>query len=349
MESPNKWWKAVLDRDRGFDGRFVYAVRSTGIYCRPTCPSRRPSRGQVLFFRDCEPAEQAGFRACRRCHPRDQMRIQSNLVREVCRYIEANSFEAVRLSTLSSQFRVSASHLRRVFLGEMGISPAQYARAYRVKAVKKALRNGSDVTSAIYEAGFGSNSRLYEISDSKLGMTPATYGKGARHERIRYTTAACSLGRILVAATHRGICSVALADSDRELISSLRSEYPQARITRDNVGLRQTLALLLAHLNGSEPCTDFPLDIRATAFQQRVWDELRRIPYGSTSSYSDVARAVGKPKAARAVARACATNPAALVIPCHRVIGKSGHAAGYRWGKTRKLQLLANEKARNRD
>jgi AraC family transcriptional regulator of adaptative response/methylated-DNA-[protein]-cysteine methyltransferase len=349
MESPNKWWKAVLDRDREFDGRFVYAVRSTGIYCRPTCPSRRPSRGQVLFFPGSEPAEQAGFRACRRCHPRDQMRIQSNLVREVCRYIEANSVEAVHLSTLSSQFRVSASHLRRVFLAELGISPAQYARAYRVKAVKKALRNGSDVTSAIYEAGFGSNSRLYEISDSKLGMTPATYGKGARHERIRYTTAACSLGRILVAGTHRGICSIALADSDRELISSLRSEYPHARITRDKVGLRQTLALLLAHLNGSEPCPDFPLDIRATAFQQRVWDELRRIPYGSTSSYSDVARAVGKPKAARAVARACATNPAALVIPCHRVIGKSGHAAGYRWGKTRKLQLLANEKARNRD
>jgi AraC family transcriptional regulator of adaptative response/methylated-DNA-[protein]-cysteine methyltransferase len=349
METRDKWWKAVLDRDREFDGRFVYAVRSTRIYCRPTCPSRRPSREQVLFFPGCEPAEQAGFRACRRCHPRDRVRLRSSLVREVCRYIEANSSEAVDLSTLSSQFRVSASHLRRVFLGELGITPAQYARAYRVKTVKKALRSGNDVTSAIYEAGFGSSSRLYEISDSKLGMTPATYGKGARHERIRYATAACSLGRLLVAATHRGICSIALADSDRELIASLRSEYPQARISRDNVGLRQTLAPLLAHLDGSQPCPDFPLDIRATAFQQRVWDELRRIPYGSTSSYSDVAQAVGKPKAARAVARACATNPAALVIPCHRVVAKTGDAAGYRWGENRKLQLLANEKARNRD
>jgi AraC family transcriptional regulator of adaptative response/methylated-DNA-[protein]-cysteine methyltransferase len=300
----------------------------------------------VVFFPGCEPAEQAGFRACHRCHPRKEVRPQSELVREVCRYIEANSIEAVHLSTLSSQFRVSPSHLQRLFKAALGVSPAQYARAYRIRAVKRALRGGSDVTSAIYEAGFGSSSRLYEISDSSLGMTPAAYGKGAGHIRIRYTTASCSLGRILVAATDRGICSIALADSDRQLLASLHQEYPEARITRDNIGLGETLAHLLAHLNGLEPRPDFPLDIRATAFQQRVWAELRRIPYGATRSYSDIARAMGKPNAARAVARACATNPAALVIPCHRVIGKSGDAAGYRWGKARKLKLLANEKAR---
>ena len=272
----------------------------------------------------------------------------SNLVRQVCRISQQTALRPYILSTLSSQFRVSPSHLQRLFKAALGISPAQYARAYRIKAVKRALRSGSDVTSAIYEAGFGSNSRLYEISDSSLGMTPATYRKGAGRIRIRYTTASCCLGRILVAATDRGICFVTLADSDRQLLASLHQEYSEARITRDNIGLRETLVRLLAHLNGSEPCPDFPLDIRATAFQQRVWDELRRIPYGATRSYSDIARAMGKPNAARAVARACATNPAALVIPCHRVIGKSGDAAGYRWGKKRKLQLLANEKAGNR-
>ena len=346
MGNPEKWWKAVLFRDRDFDGRFVYAVRSTGVYCRPTCPSRRPDRRQVVFFPGYEPAEQAGFRACRRCHPRDDARMQAKLVRDICRYIEANSTDAVHLSTLSSQFRVSPSHLHRLFKAALGISPAQYAKAYRIKTVKKALRSGSDVTSAIYEAGFGSSSRLYEISDSNLGMTPATYRKGAAQVRIRYATAACSLGRLLVAATDRGICAVSLADSDRQLVSALHTEYPEARITRDNLALREELAILVTHLNGSEPSPEFPLDIRATAFQLLVWEELRRIPYGTTRSYSDVASAIGKPNATRAVARACAANPAALVIPCHRVIGKTGDPTGYRWGKERKIQLLRKEKSR---
>ena len=348
MTIPQKFWVAVLERDKKFDGRFVYAVRSTGVYCRPTCPSRRPNRAQVVFFTGSVKAEQAGFRPCRRCEPAAKALSQSELLRQVCRYLEANSSESVPMAALSRMFNISSSHLQRLFKRALGVSIAQYAKACRMKSFKTVVRNGSDVTAAMYEAGFGSSSRLYETSDASLGMTPAVYRKGGGRVQIRYTTARSPLGRLLVAATDRGLCAVALGDNDRELLSALQDEYPDAQITRDKLHLFEAVDRLLKHLNGAEPCPEFPLDIRTTAFQRRVWEELRRIPYGATRSYSEIAAKIGTPAASRAVARACATNPVALVIPCHRVIGKSGEPGGYRWGKKRKERLLEVEKAAGR-
>ena len=344
----NTWWEAVLQRDRNFDGRFVYAVRSTGIFCRPTCPSRRPARPQVVFFSAASEAEQAGFRACRRCRPKDLVSRPSSLISGVCRYIETNYSEKLNLAALGERFGVSSSHLQRVFKDALGISPSQYANACRVKSVKSSLRRGSDVTSAIYEAGFGSSSRLYERAASDFGRTPAVYGKGGRGMRIAYTTARCPLGRLLVAATTRGLCAVILGKSNSELVALLKAEYPHAEIARDRKTLNGAVTRLVDHLKGSEPRLEFTLDIRATAFQRRVWDELQRTPYGSTRSYADIAKAVGRPKAARAVARVCATNPVALVIPCHRVVSGTGGAGGYRWGQDRKERLLERELKQNR-
>jgi AraC family transcriptional regulator of adaptative response/methylated-DNA-[protein]-cysteine methyltransferase len=270
------------------------------------------------------------------------------LIREVCRHIEENSTDRLDMRALSRKFNISSSHLHRVFKGALGISIAHYARACRMKSFKNVVRNASDVTTAIYEAGFGSSSRLYESADSNLGMTPAAYRKGGGGVRIAYTTSACPLGRLLVAATDRGVCSVSLGDTDAELIAALKAEYPQARIARDKLRLQEAVSRLLTHLKGSEPCPEFPLDIRATAFQRRVWDELRRIPYGVTRSYSDIAGDIGSPKASRAVAHACASNPVALLIPCHRVVGKDGNPGGYRWGKDRKHQLITGEKRAER-
>jgi len=343
MTTPQKYWLALLNRDIRFEGRFVYAVRSTGVYCRPTCPSRRPSRSQVLFFSASAEAEQAGFRPCRRCRPTEATERRSQLIREVCRHIEQNSADRLDMRALSLKFNISSSHLHHLFKRALGISVAHYARACRMKSFKNVVRNGSDVTTAIYEAGFGSSSRLYESSDSNLGMTPAAYRRGGGGVRIGYTTSACPLGRLLVAATDRGVCSVTLGDTDAELIAALEAEYPQARIARDRRRLQETVSRLVSHLNGSEPCPEFPLDIRATAFQRRVWDELRRIPYGVTRSYSEIAGHLGSPKASRAVARACSSNPVALLIPCHRVVGKDGNPGGYRWGKDRKQRLLRKE------
>ncbi len=346
MTSKQRWWQAVLDRDVKFDGQFVYAVRSTGIYCRPTCPSRRPGRNQVVFFTARIAAEQAGFRPCRRCKPQNRMSFSTNLVHQACKYIEENHTEALRLADLSRHLKVSTSHLHRLFKHVLGISPAQFAEACRMKTVKQRLQEGTDVTTAIYEAGFGSSSRLYERVPSNLGMTPAIYRKGGLGMRISYTTAACPLGRLLIAATPRGLCAVSLGNSDRELVVALQREYPNAEIIQDKQPLNSAIETVLEHLDGKEPRLDFPLDIRATAFQCRVWEELRRIPYGQTQSYSEIARTIGRPTAARAVARACATNPVALVIPCHRVVAGSGKLSGYRWGKDRKQALLSREQRR---
>ena len=339
----NTWWNAVLKHDDKFDGRFVYAVRSTGIYCRPGCPSRRPNRSQVVFFPGPEAALHAGFRPCRRCKPQDKLPERVRMVTDACRYIEENHAEPVSLASLSARLHVSPTQLHRTFKQTLGITPAQYANACRVRSIKKNLRAGSDVTSAIYEAGFGSSSRVYERTASDFGMTPGIYGKGGSGMRIAYTVTNCPLGSLLVAATGRGLCGVAIGSSSRELLAGLKGEYPEAEIVQDEKGLSKTVRTLLDHLRGSEPHIHFPLDIRATAFQRRVWDELRRIPYGKTRSYSEIAAAIGQPKAARAVARACASNPVALVIPCHRVVSSSGQMSGYRWGKDRKQKLLDNE------
>jgi len=348
MNNPDLW-SAVLSRDASRDGSFVFAVRSTGIYCRPSCPARRPRREQVRFFPLPEAAEHAGFRACRRCHPRRACTSDPHveLVRRICHAIDEHDEERLTLKSLSAETGVSAHHLQRTFKDAMGITPRQYAESRRLNRFKSNVKSGASVTEAMYDAGYGSSRSLYENSASKLGMTPGTYGRGGRGMRIIYTIASCSLGRLLVAATERGICSVALGDSDSELTDALFVEYPSASIdSKDTVvspSLNLWLSKVLELVSGQTPRIDLPLDIQATAFQSRVWEELRRIPFGSTRSYQEIAQAIGKPKAVRAVARACAVNHVALVIPCHRVVREDKKLGGYRWGLKRKEKLLERE------
>ncbi len=339
-------WQAVLTRDARCDGQFVFAVSSTSIYCRPSCPSRRPHRERVTFFQLPEQAEQAGFRACRRCHPRNARarEPQIQMAQEVCRMIDENGGEPITLATLSEQLGVSSFHLQRTFKSIMGITPKDYAETSRVNRFKQGVRKGEAITNAIYDAGFGSSSRLYESASAQLGMTPATYGKGGRGAVINYAIVETPLGRLLVAATNKGVCSVMLGDSDASLKADLLQEFPAAEICLDEKPLRSSLSAIVEHLKNKSPHIDLPLDIRATAFQRQVWEQLRAIPYGETHSYSEVAKAIGQQKAVRAVARACATNPVALVIPCHRVIREDKSLGGYRWGLERKKKLLATEK-----
>jgi AraC family transcriptional regulator of adaptative response/methylated-DNA-[protein]-cysteine methyltransferase len=340
-------WQAVLNRDAQFDGTFVYAVQTTGIYCRPSCPSRKPARRHVDFFPLPEVAEQAGFRPCRRCRPdeADSGDPQVEQAREICRHIEAHLDESLTLEALGGQFGLSPYYLQRTFKQIVGISPQQYAEACRIGQVKAALREGDDISSAAYGAGFGSISRLYGKAGAQLGMTPLAYKENGRGAHIVYTVTPCPLGRLLVAATERGICAVKLGDADREIEQALFTEFSQAEIRRDDAALEGSIQDILRHLDGQQPHLDLPLDVRATAFQKRVWQELQTIPYGETRSYSEVARAIGQPEAARAVARACAANPAALIIPCHRVVRQDGHPGGYRWGAERKEALLQRERA----
>jgi AraC family transcriptional regulator of adaptative response/methylated-DNA-[protein]-cysteine methyltransferase len=348
-------WHAVETRDRRADGAFVYAVRSTGIYCRPSCPSRKPQRGQVVFFPLPEAAEQRGFRPCRRCHPRTihPRDPRAEAVARVCREIEARIHgdgagtgeTPVTLGALSGSVGMSPHQLERAFRSLMGITPRQYADAQRMRRLKSRLRKGDDVTTALYDAGFGSSSRLYERAPSHLGMTPATYRRGGAGMRIHYTIATSPLGRLLVGATDRGISALYLGESDARLEAELQKEYPRAEIRRDRNGMEGWIEQILAHMRGRTPHLDLPTDVQATAFQRRVWEELRRIPYGTTRTYSDIARAIGRPKAIRAVARACATNPVSVVVPCHRVVREDGNLAGYRWGLQRKRALLEHESA----
>jgi AraC family transcriptional regulator, regulatory protein of adaptative response / methylated-DNA-[protein]-cysteine methyltransferase len=338
-------WQAVLTRDNRFDGQFVFAVSSTGIYCRPSCPSRRPRRERVSFFQLPEAAEGAGFRACLRCHPRKARVIdpQIQMARQVCRIIEENEGEPITLSALSDELGVSSFHLQRTFKSIMGITPRRYAETYRLRKFKQGVRSGEAITSAIYEAGYGSSSRLYERASSHLGMTPATYGKGGRGAVINFAIVGTRLGRLLVAATNKGVCSVMLGDSDAALKADLMKEFPAADIRQDEEQLRLSVNAIVDHLKSKSPHIDLPLDIQATAFQRQVWEQLRAIPYGQTYSYSEVAKAIGQERAVRAVARACATNPVALVIPCHRVIREDTSLGGYRWGLERKKKLLETE------
>jgi len=342
-------WRAVKSRDRGADGVFVYGVRSTGIYCRPSCPSRKPRPNQVVFFPLPEAAEQQGFRECRRCRPRtaNLRDPRTQAVAKVCREIDASVREGndapVTLSALSAPLGMSPHQLERAFRSVMGITPRQYADAQRMRRLKSQLRKGDDVTTALYDAGFGSSSRLYERAPSHLGMTPATYRQGGAGMRVNYTIVDSPLGRLLVGATDRGISALYLGESDSRLETALQKEYPRAEIRRDRNGLEGWVSKILEHLRGREPNLDLPTDVQATAFQRRVWEELRRIPYGTTRTYGQVARAIGQPAAVRAVARACATNPTSVVVPCHRVVRGDGNLAGYRWGLDRKRALLEHE------
>lgn len=339
-------WGAVLARDVTSDGQFVYAVLSTGIFCRPSCPSRRPRREQVRFFAQPDAAQQAGFRACLRCEPTAQHadKAQARLAERVCRYIDAHPDEALTLAVLGQEVGLSPHHLQRSFKRAMSITPRQYAAARRTEGLKAQLRDGSDVTGALYEAGYGSSSRLYEHADNRLGMTPATYRSGGAQMQIGYTVVDSPLGRMLVAATTRGVCAVSLGDDDAALQRGLDDEYPAAQIARDDGTLQPWVEAVLARMEGPGPHPDLPLDVRSSAFQQRVWHELRAIPWGSTRSYSELAQAMGQPSATRAVARACATNPVAIVNPCHRVVAANGALSGYRWGVERKRALLERER-----
>jgi AraC family transcriptional regulator of adaptative response/methylated-DNA-[protein]-cysteine methyltransferase len=346
-------WRAIETRDHGADGAFVYAVRSTGIYCRPSCPSRRPRREQVVFFSHPEAAERQGFRACLRCRPNAAPPHDPSIekVRGVCRAMDnlilADAGDSagtdLSLAALSAKAGMGPHHLERAFRRVMGITPRQYADAQRMRRLKSSLKKGDDVTTALYEAGFGSSSRLYERAPSHLGMTPGTYRTGGAGMRIHYTIADSPLGRMLLGATDRGISALYIGDSDSKLETALHEEYPRAEILRDRNGLSGWLQEILAHLRGRGPNLDLPTDVQATAFQRRVWEELRRIPYGATRTYSEVARAIGRPAAIRAVARACATNPVSVVVPCHRVVRQDGNLAGYRWGLDRKRSLLERE------
>jgi AraC family transcriptional regulator of adaptative response/methylated-DNA-[protein]-cysteine methyltransferase len=342
-------WNAVLMRDASRDGSFVFAVRSTGIYCRPSCPARRPQREQVRFFKLPEAAEQAGFRACKRCHPR---RAQANdpqveLVRRVCHIIDEHDHDSVTLDNLSLIVGVNPHRLQRTFKEIMGITPRQYTDSRKLDRFKSGVKKGASVTDAMYDAGYGSSRALYEKSSAQLGMTPATYGRGGKGMRIAFTVADSPLGRLLVAATERGVCSVTLGDSDAELTRALFAEYPEASIDSKDTSISPSLNLwldcVLDSLKGAPRRVELPMDIQATAFQWRVWEELRRIPFGSTRSYQEIAKAIGKPNAVRAVARACASNRLALVIPCHRVIREDKALGGYRWGIERKEKLLQRE------
>ena len=336
---------AVASRDAAMDGAFVYAVRSTGIYCRPSCPSRRPEAKQILLFTQPEAAEQAGFRPCRRCHPRQAHGgARGYFVRQVCSEIEGNGDGPVTLRRLAEKTGLSAAHVQRTFRRAMGISPRQYAEAVRVARFKSELRKGSDVTTALHEVQFGSTSRLYEKSDAHLGMTPATYRRGGLGMNISYTVVPCSLGRVLVGATARGISAVYLGDHDADLVAELRKEYPRAVIRAGSGEHSKWVRDIVRHLAGTNPRLDLATDVVATAFQRRVWEALRSIPPGATRTYSEVARSIGRPSATRAVARACATNPAAIVVPCHRVVRADGSLGGYRWGLERKRTLLAQER-----
>jgi AraC family transcriptional regulator, regulatory protein of adaptative response / methylated-DNA-[protein]-cysteine methyltransferase len=343
-QKDDRRWDAVIARDSAYDGRFVFGVSSTGVYCRPSCAARRPRRENVTFFPGPEQAEKAGFRACLRCRPRSVSgHPQSDLAKEICRYIEQHLDEPITLERLGRTFRQSPFHLQRSFKAALGITPREYADSCRLRLLKRNLQAGNNVTRAMYDAGYGSSSRLYEKTASQLGMTPDRYRRGSVAAVIRYVCADSPLGRMLVAATDRGVCSIQFGRTDEELIEGLKHEFPFATRKPDESGLHAWVEVLLSKMTGRELNAALPLDIRATAFQRRVWTYLQSIPFGEKRSYSEVAKAIGQPTASRAVARACATNPVAVAIPCHRVVREDGSISGYRWGLERKRRLLEIE------
>jgi AraC family transcriptional regulator of adaptative response/methylated-DNA-[protein]-cysteine methyltransferase len=353
----------VLARDAHADGQFFYAVKSTKIYCRPSCPSRRPARKNVAFFPTAAAAEQAGYRACKRCEPAlatPRPDPQAAVIAAATEYLTRHASERTRLADVAKATGVGRLTLLRGFRRVLGVSPGEFARAQRVARFKDALRpsdaqpqshrNNSPaatrITDAIYDAGFGSSSRLYESSNDSLGMTPRVMRAGGAGLVIRYTTAASPLGRMLVAATPTGVCAITFGRDDAELIADLRKRFHQAQLVsaKGNTGwLSDAVAFIASQTTEHPLAATFPLDVRATAFQQRVWKALQQIPRGQTRSYSELARELGNPAATRAVAAAIGANPVAVAVPCHRVIGKDGSLTGYRWGLDRKRKLLAAE------
>lgn len=338
-------WVAVQTSDAAFDGAFVYAVRTTGVYCRPSCRSRLPKRENVSYFVSPGRAEAAGFRACRRCKPAAATPGEVQLAQRVSDAIQRAGEAVPSLVELSRAVGVSPFHLQRTFKRVMGVTPRQFAVARRAEQLKSHLRDGADVTRALYDAGFGSSSRLYESAPELLGMTPGAYRDGGRGMTIGFTCASTSLGRMLIAATERGISSVIFGNDDAALERGLLQEYPAADIARDDAGMRDWVAAVTQLVEGQAPHRDLPTDVRASAFRMRVWQALREIPRGETRSYGEIARSIGQPTATRAVAQACKMNPTAVVVPCHRVVQGDGSLGGYRYGLDRKQALLKAEGA----
>jgi AraC family transcriptional regulator of adaptative response/methylated-DNA-[protein]-cysteine methyltransferase len=341
-------WAAVVARDRAQDGRFVYAVATTGVYCKPSCASRRALRANVAFYANPDAAEAAGFRACLRCEPRATESAAERVIGRARAYVETHLDESHTLDDIARAAGMSASHLQRTFKRVVGVSPRQYAAALRADRLKAHLRTGATVSRATFDAGYGASSRAYDAATQQLGMTPGAYRRGGEGVHIRYMTTSTALGRLLVAATDRGVCAVTLGDDDATLENALNSEYPRSTRTRVRGGdgdadLRTWTDAVAAHLKGAESDLAVPIDVAGTPFQQRVWSELRRIPYGETRSYSQVAKSIESPSAVRAVAGACAHNRVALIVPFHRVVRAGGALGGYRWGIARKERLLARE------
>lgn len=333
-------WQAVLDRDPA--GGFVYAVVTTGVYCRPDCPSRRARRENVRFFDTGAAAQAAGFRACLRCRPGEADR-NAALVEQACRMIETAE-EAPDLAALAAAAGLSPFHFHRVFKARTGLTPRDYARALRDRRVRAALGEADTVTEALYDAGFGSSGRFYAGTNASLGMTPTRFRAGGAGETIRFAWGESSLGGVLVAATDKGICAIMLGDDRDVVLEELRGQFRKARLIEGDAGFDRRVAQVVAYVDDPRLGFDLPLDIRGTAFQQRVWQALRAIPMGETRTYSDIAETIGAPKAVRAVAGACASNPISVAIPCHRVHRIGGTMAGYRWGIARKRALLDKEK-----
>jgi len=348
---PGKQWQQVLERDASADGQFFYAVKSTGVFCKPSCPSRRPTRKQVQFFPSTAAAQAAGYRACKRCEPERttaKADPQAGAIAAVTEYLKEHAEERTKLADVAKATGVGRLTILRGFKRVLGVSPGQYAKEARLAKFKEKVREPKTrITDAIYEAGFGSSSRLYEKSSAALGMTPRTMREGGAGLLIRYCTAASPLGRMLVATTDVGICSIAFGKDDAELVAGLRERFNKAQLVaaKGNTGwLADAVAFVSSQMSEHPLAATFPLDVRATAFQQRVWKALQEIPRGETRSYSEVAAQLGAPTATRAVAAACGANPVAIAVPCHRVVGKDGSLTGYRWGVERKQKLLTAEK-----
>ena len=344
--SPDPAWKSVAARDRGSDGKFVFAVRTTGIFCRPSCPAKRPNRDNVEFFLSAEEATAAGYRACKRCNPTEAARtLGEKRVREAAKYIEKHPDENISLDALASRVTLSPFHLQREFKKIFGLTPRAYQAAMRVGRFKSNLAGGETVSRATYSAGFGSSRAAYETASKTMGMTPGEFRRGGEGKRIRYEIGNSPIGKILVAATGKGLCSVAIGDHAAELARDLAKTFPGAELINTNGFDRQMskwVDLVVAIASGKKTHSP-PLDISGTAFQLKVWDALRRIPAGTTRSYSQVASELGLKGASRAVGSACGKNPVALVIPCHRVLRSDGNPGGYRWGVDRKKKLLTAE------
>ncbi|UMY19916.1 bifunctional DNA-binding transcriptional regulator/O6-methylguanine-DNA methyltransferase Ada [Methylobacterium organophilum] len=337
-------WAALAARDPAADGRFVYSVRTTGVYCRPSCPSRPARRENVAFHASCAAAEAAGFRPCRRCRPNEASLTerQTEAVARACRLIDAAE-TMPSLDVLAKAAGLSPFHFHRVFRAVTGITPKAYARARLASRVAEGLRGAGSVTQAVYEAGYNAPSRFYAEASERLGMSPTAYRKGGLGARIRFAVGACALGAILVAATEKGLCAILLGDDPDALVRDLQDRFPKAELTGGDTDFERWVAEVIGFVEAPARGLDLPLDIGGTAFQQRVWAALRAIPVGRTATYAEIARAIGEPAAVRAVAMACGANTLAVAIPCHRVVRSDGALSGYRWGVERKRDLLARE------